>query len=132
MIGADTNVLVRLFVNDDVDQHSKATAFFTARTREDPAFISTTCAVEFVWVLTRVFRLTQADALAMLRRVVMSQDAVVERVGEVREAIQVALDGGGDFADAMISLASERAGARTVVTFDLDAARRVPGMELLT
>ena len=131
MIGVDTNVLVRLFVNDDAEQHRKATAFFAARSREDPAFISTICAVEFIWVLTRVFRQSQAEALAMLRRVVMRQDAIVEQIAQVREAMQIALEGGGDFSDAMIALAAERQGATQIVTFDQAAAKHVPGMDLL-
>lgn len=131
MIGVDTNVLVRLFVSDDPKQHQKARAFFAARTRDDPAFVSITCAVEFVWVMTRSFRQSSDAALGLLRLVITSEDAVVERITEVREAMQIALDGGGDFSDVIIALASNREGAISVVTFDRDAAKRVPGMELL-
>lgn len=132
MIGVDTNVLVRLFVNDDPVQHVLAKAFFAARTRDDPAFVSMTCAVEFIWVLTRSFRQPPDRALGLLRLVLTSEDAVVEGSAEVREAMQIALEQGADFADAVIMLAGARAGASHSVTFDRGAARTVPGMDLLT
>lgn len=132
MIAVDTNVLVRLFVNDDERQHNAATLFFASRSREDPVFVGVTCAVEFIWILTRSYKQSQANALALLRRVVTSEDAVVERIVEVREAIEIALEKGADFSDVMIVLAAQREGASSVVTFDRPAARDVPGMELLT
>lgn len=131
MIAVDTNVLVRLFVSDDRRQHLASTRFFEARSRDDAVFVSFVTAIEFVWVLKRTFKVQQSEALGLLLRVINKADTVVESADHLREGIDIAMASGGDFADVMIALAAERAGVATTVTFDHDAARNVPGMELL-
>ena len=39
MIAVDTNVLLRYILRDDERQFAASTAFFQARTMEDPAFV---------------------------------------------------------------------------------------------
>ncbi len=36
MIGVDSNLLLRLFVEDDADQHRRALEFFSERSAEEP------------------------------------------------------------------------------------------------
>ncbi|MEO5806106.1 PIN domain-containing protein [Devosia sp.] len=131
MIGVDTNVLLRLFLDDDKDQHRVAKAFFAARTRDDAAYVSVVTAVEFVWVLKRVYRRTQAEALSLLQLVLSSEDAVLEAGDRIRRALEIALETGADFADVLIAGSAEFAGCEKTLTFDKVAAQRVPGMEVL-
>ena len=131
MIGVDTNVLLRLFIDDDHGQHQVATRFFQQRNGEDAAFISLVTVVEFIWVLRRVYKLPQREALALLQRVVSSEDAVIESVDRVRRAIELALGSDADFADVLIADSGALAGCGTTVTFDQPAAKLVAGMELL-
>ena len=131
MIGVDTNVLIRLFINDEAEQHAKADAFFAARSPEDAAFISLVTTIEFVWVLTRSYKRPQDEALGLLKIVLSSRDAVVEMAEAVASAVQTALDTKGDYADVIIAQAGQRAGCSHSVSFDEPAAKRIPEMELL-
>jgi predicted nucleic-acid-binding protein len=132
VIGVDTNVLVRLFIDDDHHQHGLATRFFDGRDRDDPAFVSVVTTVEFVWVLTRSYKKPAEEALRLLRDVLDSQDAVMEEASHVRAAIEEALATKAEFSDVVIARTGQRAGCSRTVTFDGPAADRIPGMALLT
>ena len=131
MIGVDTNVLVRLFINDEPEQHARANAFFGERTPEDAAFVSLATTMEFVWVLTRSYRRPQDEALGLLKIVLSSRDAVVEMAEVVASAVETALDTKADYSDVIIAQAGRRAGSSGTVTFDKAACERVAGMDLL-
>ena len=131
MIGVDTNVLIRLFVNDHPEQHASANAFFAARTPDDAVFVSLATTMEFVWVLTRSYKRPQDEALGLLKIVLSSRDAVVEMAEVVAGAVETALDTKGDYSDVIIAQAGRRAGSSRTVTFDKPAAERIPGMDLL-
>ena len=131
MIGVDTNVLVRLFVDDDRRQHRLAVQFFDKRSATDAAFISTVTIVEFFWVMTRTYKRTSQAVLDLLAGMLESEDAVFEGSDQVRQTIATAQATGADLADLLIARSGEMAGSRTTVTFDQPAVRRVPGMELL-
>jgi predicted nucleic-acid-binding protein len=131
VIGVDTNVLVRLFVEDEPQQHKAAVAFFDARSSDDPAFVSLVTVVEFCWVLKRSYKQPQSEILDLVRRVLASKDSVVELAAYVDEAVEIASRTGGDFADVVIAEAGRRTACEKTVTFDRPAARAVPGMTLL-
>ena len=131
MIGVDTNVLVRLFVNDEPEQHARANAFFEARTPEDAAFVSLATTMEFVWVLTKSYKRPQDEALGLLKIVLSSRDAVVEMAEAVASAVETALDTKGDYSDVIIAQAGRRAGCSHTLTFDRPAAKSISGMEII-
>ena len=64
MIGVDTNVLARLFLEDDPKQTASARRFFAARSPTDPAFISAVVIAEFIWLLTSRYRYSTDAAQA--------------------------------------------------------------------
>lgn len=131
MIGADTNVLVRLFVEDEPRQHKAAVAFFDARSPDDPVFVSLVTVVEFCWVLKRSYKRPQSEILDLVRQVLASKDAVVESAAQIYEAVETASRTGGDFSDVVIANAGRRVGCEKTMTFDQPAAKDIPGMELL-
>ena len=62
MIGLDTNVLVRYLAQDDTIQSSQATEIIERQlTEENPGFISLVTMVETVWVLDRVYGLSNHE-----------------------------------------------------------------------
>jgi len=131
MIGVDTNVLVRLFVTDTPHQHEAAVRFFRARDVDDPAYVSVVTVAEFYWVLTRRYKLKPDVVRGYLMDVMFMGDAVVERANDVREAIDWAEETEADLSDALIALAALKAGAKKIVTFDVNAADVLQPMELL-
>ena len=65
MIGVDSNVLLRLLIEEDSEQCKRSRAFFSERTARDPAFISCTVLAELIWLLRRRFGYTN-DAICVL------------------------------------------------------------------
>lgn len=131
MIGVDTNVLARLFVADDPRQHAAAKAFFAGRSSEDPVFVSTIVVAELAWLLNKTFDYGKADIIALLDAVLGSPDFVLERRDVVQTALELAGSSKVGVADAIIAGVAADEGARVTMTFDIGAARNIPGMELL-
>ena len=51
MIGLDTNVLLRLFVEDDVGQNERARRHVRAAIAHEPCLINSVALAEFAWAL---------------------------------------------------------------------------------
>ena len=51
MIGIDTNILVRAYLEDDKKQAEEAKNFLLQNTQENLLFISSYAILEFAWVL---------------------------------------------------------------------------------
>jgi predicted nucleic-acid-binding protein len=112
-ITADTNVLVRAAVGDDAKQARSAAKVLT--TAELVAVtLPTLC--EFVWVLARGYRRTDAEIGEAVRLLIESA-----RVRADRPAIEAGLsvlEAGGDFADGVIAFEGRRLGGPIFVSFD--------------
>ncbi|UVC07640.1 type II toxin-antitoxin system VapC family toxin [Rhizobium sp. TH2] len=131
MIGIDTNVLVRFLVDDDKRQNEKARAFLSARTIENPAFLSAVALAETVWVLHRRLEYPMSDIVAMLRALLAADSLFVEHTEELDALINGDDEPAGDLADHLIAWSGAKAGCSMTVTFDRGAAKTVSGMELL-
>lgn len=130
MIGVDTNVLVGLLVPGE-PQREKAETFFLQRSAVDPAFVSLVVLVELIWVLDRHYGYGFEQLLNATQWLLDSDDFVVEHRDRVEWALANYKRSKIDFADLLIARAGEEAGALRTATFDINAARFVPGMELL-
>ncbi len=131
MIGVDSNVLVRFFVNDDPRQSTLAKRFMDERTVDDPAFISVVVLVELVWALEQIYDYERTQIHLALSVLLGSGNIAIEREDVTKEAIGHAGAANADIADCIIAALARVADARATVTFDREAARRIPGMELL-
>lgn len=130
MKAVDTNVLLRFVVQDDPRQFEVAADFLRARTAEDPAFVSLLVVAELVWALDRRYGYPRNAVLAVLSALLESAEVVVEEEQFLTALVGDGVKGG--IADHLIARCAVRAGCSTVVTFDLDAARSIPAMELLS
>jgi len=131
MIGLDTNVLVRFFVGDDEAQAATATRYLSERTADDPAFVSVVVVCELVWVLKNSYGYADAKVHDALNSLFESANIVIERAELVDRAVTQARETRSDVSDCVIAAVAADAGATRIVTFDKNAARRIPGMELL-
>lgn len=130
MIGVDTNVLVRLFVVDE-PQSAVAATFFGKRSSADPAYVPLVAMAEFVWVLRKKYRYAPESIGAAVQSMLDSGDFAIEQRSIVEWAVAHFGPAKIDFSDLLIARAAEMASCPATVTFDRDAAKRVPGMELL-
>jgi predicted nucleic-acid-binding protein len=123
MIGLDTNVVVRLFVEDDAAQAVAARRAVERFTEEDPGFISLAVLAETAWVLDRIYRfppLAVADAVEGLLK---TETFVVQNSEQVYLAVEAVRSGSGSFADVLVGALSQWAGCDTTLTFDVKASR---------
>lgn len=132
MIGVDTNVLLRLLVNDSDVQSAAAQRFFKERTARDPAFVGSVVLAELVWLLRRRFGYSDAQVLRALRAMTSTDEFRFEHDGPLRSLVEKVDCKASDVADALIAWACEGAKCEKVVTFDKRSARTIPRMELLS
>jgi predicted nucleic-acid-binding protein len=130
MTGVDTNILVRLFITEE-PHSAKAIAFFKQRSSSDPAFVSLVVMAEFVWVLKKKYKQNMAQISTAIQSLLDSDDFIVEHWERAEWALAHYTSARIDFSDLLIARSGALAGAAGTATFDVDAAKLVPGMELL-
>lgn len=119
----DTNVAVRLIVNDDPEQCERAAQAFRQGVADGGVFFSATVLVEMVWVLRVAYKQDRTTITAALRRLVGTAGVKVERDATIRRAIDAFEAGQADFSDYFIRESSRESGALPVLTFDERFAR---------
>jgi predicted nucleic-acid-binding protein len=115
-VTADTNVLIRAAVQDDLHQARRAAKILA---EADLVAVPVPVLCEFVWVLRRGYRKSATDVSDAIRRLMRSPNVVMNRTA--LEAGLSALDAGGDFADGVIAHEGEWLGAEEFVSFDSKA-----------
>ncbi len=117
-ITADTNVLVRALVQDDLEQSRAA-----CKVLEHAELIAVPLPVlcELVWVLRRVYRFSASDCARAIEALMSSGNVTMDR--QATRAGLVLLNAGGDFADGVIAHCGRSLGSEQLVTFDREPAR---------
>ena len=124
MTGLDTNVLVRYLAQDDPLQSRRASEIIErGLTEAEPGFISIVTMVETVWVLGRVYELSDKEIAGAVERILQADTLVVQNEQEVFSAMVTLKTGRGSFADALIGELGKWAGCASTLTFDKRAAR---------
>jgi len=131
VIGLDTNVLARLFVDDGSPERELVIGFFAERDEDDIAFVSIVALVEFVWLLTSRYAFSHERMLDALSALLKNAGIVIEREDLVLEAVERSIANGAGVADQLVAALGREAGCAATLTFDRKAAKRIPGMELL-
>jgi len=119
-ITADTNILVRIIVQDDQAQAETALKLLRGA---DVVVLPVTCLCEFAWVLERTYALSRAQILTSLQKIIQRGNVEID-TRTVNAGLSV-LEAGGDFADGVIAAAGIAMGADTFVSFDRRAVARV-------
>lgn len=118
-IAVDTNILVRLFVADDLPQQAAALEILEAA---QSVAVPTTVFVETVWVLTRAYKLPAEAVLRQLQNFVESVPGLIVNRDE-SDAGFAMMARNGDFADGINEFSGQKLGAACFVTFDKKAAK---------
>lgn len=96
MIAFDTNLLVRIAVNDDEEQAEIAEQLLS----RNEVFISRTVLLETEWVLRSVYKKSCTEIAEYFESVLVTRNLFMENSTEVTHAL-VWYKLGADFADAM-------------------------------
>jgi len=120
MIGLDTNVLIRVFIDDDPSQTAAARKLVSGAS-PGQLLISVVVLVEFVWTLRSAFRVERTMLAATLEGILTGSAFVVEDRADVEAALQRYKTSSVDFADCLIAVRNRRLGATRTVSFDQTA-----------
>jgi predicted nucleic-acid-binding protein len=131
MIGFDTNVILRALLGDDPVQSPIAQKKLAGLSSAERGYVSAGVLLELYWVLNRFYRMPRAVIGRTIQRLLEVEWLFFEDFGSLALAIQTYEAGNVDFSDAFIAERNTERGCIVTVTFDGDAAKRVPGMELL-
>lgn len=131
MIGLDTNILVRLLVEDDVEQAKRAVALLEkAQASEESLHLDPIVLVETAWVLRSVYRASPADIAEAVASLLGNPAYEIGDRALVEAALALYQENRAEFADCLIAVRNHAAGCRHTATFDAQAGS-VRGMRLL-
>ncbi len=127
----DTNILLRLLVNDDPQQSEKVRRHLQMVMQAEEIFVPLIVVAETCWVLGKTYGYGNPEILKSFRVLTEMDKFVFQHAVIVTGFFQLD-DVKGDIPDHLIALINFEAGCRHTVTFDKAAARAIAGMELLS
>lgn len=123
MIAIDTNVLLRVLLNDDRAHASRARQLLSDRASPaHPAFVNRIVLCEAVWTLVTGYRYSRQQVCEALELLLAAPALRLEDHAAVEEALAVFGHGRLGFSDALIGVLNRQAGCATTYTFDRRAA----------
>ena len=129
MIGIDSNILVRLFVEDDREQADPAVELF-AKSGPRSIRVSQVVMAETVWALRRSYGRDKTSVVAALVLLFGREELVFESRSTLLTALGRYQRGNADFADYLIAASNIDAGAVPTFTFDRKTSTQ-PGLARL-
>jgi len=131
MIGIDTNILLRLWLDDDPAQNKRIDALLAAHgNMPGSLFVTDVVLAEAVWTLKSAFE-QDKNAQSLAVRSLLDETAFAF---EDREAVAAALSlfeqGSCGFADCLVVAKHARHGCEFTATFDR-GMRKLPGVRVL-
>ncbi len=131
MIALDSNVLVRLLVQDDPVQADLARRLIESEhERGERCFISDPVLCELEWVLESAYGASRRDIATALQHMIASSFFVFDDIASVESALERFCSGKADFSDYLLGTRARKRGAGTTFTFD-KALRDEEGFTLL-
>jgi predicted nucleic-acid-binding protein len=117
MIGLDTNVLARYYIDDDSDAQAQRQRVAARRLIESgqPLMVSKSVILELEWVMRGYYRFAPAEVASVMRHILEQAHVTVED----RDAVEQALsncEAGIDFADSLHHASYKS--CESVATFD--------------
>ncbi|HKN29317.1 MAG TPA: type II toxin-antitoxin system VapC family toxin [Roseiarcus sp.] len=121
MIGLDTNVLLRLFVEDDPAQCERARSFVDAATADEPCVVSPIVLAEFAWALAKNFKTRRPELTRLIEGVLSMDDLEIPFRGAAERALAAYRSGKADFPDYFLAEVNAELGCASTATFDAAA-----------
>lgn len=121
MIAVDTNVLIRLLV-DEPSQPQQVVLARQLALEAGRVHVALIVLVEAVWVLESCYQVSKAELVDVLKHLLSNDAFELEAVDRCSAALALFTDGGAGFADCLI-LAEAQARGQVLHTFDKRLAR---------
>ena len=126
MIAVDTNLLLRLILDDDPAQ-SAIVERIHAKAGTGGIFVNLVVLAEIAWVLKRGYKEQPDVILDMIEDLLAAREYTVQQPELVRQALVDARRAKCGLADAIIALLNQEGGADGTYSFDVPA-KRLPTM----
>ncbi len=131
-VGIDTNVLLRLLVNDNPSQRKAVLKFGEGIGRDHSGYVAVISLVEMDWALRKQYGFTKQQSVDAIRRITRIRGIEVQSFDAVDRALSGVENAAGDFADLLIVHLCLDAGCNHIVSLDKKAAAKIPVVELLS
>lgn len=128
MLAVDTNVLLRLLV-DDPDAQGQCERARARVKSEERIYVPFVAVVEVIWVLRASYRFSKKEILKVFERLLENERYQIANGKLFGDALTTFLSANVDFADCAIHAEAQREGA-DLLTFDRKL-ERLGGVELL-
>lgn len=124
MIGPDTNVLLRVFIEeDDAEQAERARSYFVRAGSEGPFHVNSVVLAEFAWTLAKPLKRNKDEILKYLVGLRDADDLEIEPRPTAWAAIEACRTGTADFADCLPAEINAELGCASTATFDAKALK---------
>ena len=131
MIGIDTNILLRLWLNDDPAQSKRIDQLLAEHGGLPGSLLVTDIVlVEAVWTLKSAFEQDKPDQLIAVRSLLEETAFAFEDRAAVAAALTLFESGSCGFADCLVVAKHARQGCDFTATFDR-GMRKLPGIKVL-
>lgn len=130
LIGIDTNILVRYFVQDDKEQAQIATLFLESLSKQNQGFISSVVVIELIWVLKGIYKQSREEIAFLLEELFYLPTFQFEHHELLIQCLNIYKESNADFSDLLIQQIHQKYGCFDTVTFDKRACQKA-GMKLL-
>jgi predicted nucleic-acid-binding protein len=117
MIGLDTNVLLRLFVEDDARQSERARRHVGEATADEPCLINSVAIAEFAWALAKKMKRDRSEVARLIEEVLSADDLLVPDRRAVGRALAAYRSGKADFPDYLLAEINLDLGCASTATF---------------
>jgi predicted nucleic-acid-binding protein len=131
MIGIDTNILLRLWLNDDPAQNKRIDALLAAHGgMPDSLLLTDVVLAEAVWTLKSAFEQDKHAQLIAVRSLLEETAFAFEDREAVAAALSLFEAGSCGFADCLVVAKHARQGCEFTATFD-QRMHKLPGVKVL-
>ncbi|WP_163265531.1 PIN domain-containing protein [Chelativorans alearense] len=132
MLGVDTSIIVRLLTRDDARQYEAVVGLIKNNKSRGALFVNPVVVAETIWVLERVYKTDREIGRKLLSELLETVEFVVPASMHLEGWSEWFQSRHQDFSDVLIAGINRDNGCSATVTFDREAAKSVPGMELLS
>lgn len=121
MIAIDTNILVRILIDDESQPKQVKTARQFAR-KHPLLFISATVQVELIWVLEYCYKMSKPELIYALKHLNENETFILQNKSQFSTAVSLYESHAVDFSDCMIYAQASEEGIE-LTTFDKKFAK---------
>lgn len=130
-VGIDANVLLRALLDDHPRQSASAKRLLADLGPEREGYVGVSALLEMFWTLRSRYGLSREALSNLVNQLLSVENLTIESSAAVARATARFRRERCDFQDALLAERNLEADCGLTYTFDVDASRRVPSMELL-